>query len=74
MEGQAQRIPVFSSERETVGEVELPAEINDFLLIAVDEFAAQLPVLLCSKFADCLHAAAGIGPRVQQCHGGPGVG
>ena len=27
MEGQAQRIPVFSSERETVGEVELPAEI-----------------------------------------------
>jgi large subunit ribosomal protein L4 len=27
MEGQAQRIPVFSPERETVGEVELPAEI-----------------------------------------------
>jgi large subunit ribosomal protein L4 len=27
MEGQAQRIPVFSSERKTVGEVELPAEI-----------------------------------------------
>ena len=27
MEGQSQRIPVFSPERETVGEVELPAEI-----------------------------------------------
>ena len=27
MEGQAQRIPVFSPERETIGEVELPAEI-----------------------------------------------
>jgi len=27
MEGQAQRIPVFSPERETVGEVELPADI-----------------------------------------------
>jgi hypothetical protein len=55
-------------------QVELPADINDFLLVTVDEFAAQLPVLLCGKFADCPHAATGIRPRVQQCDGGPGAG
>jgi hypothetical protein len=41
-------------------------QVDDFLLVAVDEFALQLPMLLCGKGPDCSHAAAGMGPGVQQ--------
>jgi hypothetical protein len=54
-------------------QVELAAQIDDFLLVAVDELAAQLAMLLCRKFADCSDAAAGICPCVQQCDGDPGA-
>ena len=52
-------------------QVEAATEINDFLLVAVDEFAAQFPMLLCSRCTGCSHTAAGIGPCVQQRNGGP---
>jgi len=47
----------------------LAAKVDDFPLVAVDEFAAQLAMLCGGKFADGADAAAGIRPCVQQCHG-----
>ena len=55
-------------------QVESAAQIDDFLLVTIDELAAQLSVLLYSKFADGPHPPAGIGPCVQKCYGGAGIG
>jgi len=46
-------------------QLEPATKVNDFLLVAVDEFAPQLPVLLCGKGTDCSHSPADIGAGVQ---------
>jgi hypothetical protein len=72
--GVAESVRKPAAQNPSERQVESAAQIDDFLLVAVDEFAAQLSMLLCGKFADGPHSTAGIGPSVQKCYGGAGTG